>query len=99
MSEYIVGGDKATMLHPAMLAYRDMVHLTPSCGWRRDIVVTVGDEPDDLAIWLATLREFKRLGWNSTPRNNGISNLIQAFERRKENIDRERRVEQSRRYA
>lgn len=57
--------------HPAVLLYREIVHLTPNHQQRVDIVVTVGPEGEyGLKLYEAVLRRFmgegrppKRVDW------------------------------------
>jgi hypothetical protein len=61
--------------HPAIQAYRDVVHFYPVEAWRKEIVETVGDEPAALEKWHKIVREW--LGKGYSPRN--VVGMLNVF--------------------
>jgi hypothetical protein len=55
--------------HPAVLAYRQWVHLTPNDEQRRQIANAIGQTSDALARWAAVLQDWRLNGWR--PQNVG----------------------------
>ena len=61
--------------HVAIQAYRDAFHSYPQKSQYKNIVESVGETPEDVAIWLGVCQHWSGQGWN--PKN--ITGLLEMY--------------------
>src|SRR5690606_30047890 len=61
--------------HPALIAFRDVVHSWPVAAARDAIITTVGETPADVAFWQEVVTDWMQTSGN--PRN--ITRMLDCF--------------------
>ena len=64
--------------HPAVQAYRDVVHLYPKGTWKQKVIDAVGEGVEDVAFWRQVCDAYVGLGWN--PKN--VKVMLEHYDRR-----------------
>ena len=62
--------------HPAIVGYRELVHLNVPIAWREDVVKTIGDDPEKIQKWLELIKEW--LGHTTWNKGN-LSGMLDAY--------------------
>jgi hypothetical protein len=63
--------------HPALQAYREIVHRYPHKSWWQDIIDQIGDSELAVQRWQALVKDWAGHGWNM----QNVKDMLSAFEK------------------
>jgi hypothetical protein len=66
---------EADLSHPALKTYRHIARLHVPISWRKEVIETVGSDPEQLKKWEEIVRDWIGHGWKKT----NISGMLECF--------------------